>query len=284
MRCASTASTSTARPRRGKQLENAAAYLELHIEQGPVLESTGPAARRRARHLRRRAAPDHLARPGRARRLDADGPAPRRARRRREAGARDPRDRRAGRRRRRVHDRRRRHASRGSSPPSSRPPSSCSTCATSTRRKLAAMCEQAREACERFAREEQHRGRVGADLGDPADPLRRDAGRLRGRGGARGRGRRRTGCRAARCTTPPRSRAAGIPTVMLFVQSLRGLIHTKLEDTKPEHLELVGAGARPAGGEDDRLGRATLKPGTIPETRRLSSRTRTVFSALESSP
>src|SRR5262245_9459639 len=31
---------------------------------------------------------------------------------------------------------------------------------------------------------------------------------------------------------------AGIPTVMLFVQSLRGLSHTKLEDTKPEQLEL----------------------------------------------
>jgi N-carbamoyl-L-amino-acid hydrolase len=25
---------------------------------------------------------------------------------------------------------------------------------------------------------------------------------------------------------------------MVFVQSLRGLSHTKLEDTKPEHLEL----------------------------------------------
>jgi hydantoinase/carbamoylase family amidase len=31
---------------------------------------------------------------------------------------------------------------------------------------------------------------------------------------------------------------AGIPTVMLFVQSLRGLSHTKLEDTKEEDLEL----------------------------------------------
>jgi N-carbamoyl-L-amino-acid hydrolase len=31
---------------------------------------------------------------------------------------------------------------------------------------------------------------------------------------------------------------AGIPTVMVFVQSLRGLSHTKLEDTKPGHLEL----------------------------------------------
>jgi N-carbamoyl-L-amino-acid hydrolase len=30
---------------------------------------------------------------------------------------------------------------------------------------------------------------------------------------------------------------AGVPTVMVFVQSLRGLSHTKLEDTKEEHLE-----------------------------------------------
>ena len=36
------------------------------------------------------------------------------------------------------------------------------------------------------------------------------------------------------------SRAA-VPTVMLFVQSLRGLSHTKLEDTKEEHLELAVA-------------------------------------------
>ena len=32
---------------------------------------------------------------------------------------------------------------------------------------------------------------------------------------------------------------SGIPTVMMFVQSLRGLSHTRLEDTKPEHLELA---------------------------------------------
>ncbi len=31
---------------------------------------------------------------------------------------------------------------------------------------------------------------------------------------------------------------AGVPTVMVFVQSLRGLSHTKLEDTKEEHLEM----------------------------------------------
>jgi N-carbamoyl-L-amino-acid hydrolase len=31
---------------------------------------------------------------------------------------------------------------------------------------------------------------------------------------------------------------AGVPTVMMFVQSLRGLSHTKLENTREEHLEL----------------------------------------------
>jgi N-carbamoyl-L-amino-acid hydrolase len=34
---------------------------------------------------------------------------------------------------------------------------------------------------------------------------------------------------------------AGVPTVMLFVQSLRGLSHTKLEDTREEHLQLAVA-------------------------------------------
>jgi N-carbamoyl-L-amino-acid hydrolase len=31
---------------------------------------------------------------------------------------------------------------------------------------------------------------------------------------------------------------AGVPTVMLFVQSLRGISHNKIEDTREEHLEL----------------------------------------------
>jgi N-carbamoyl-L-amino-acid hydrolase len=44
---------------------------------------------------------------------------------------------------------------------------------------------------------------------------------------------------------------AGIPTVMVFVQSLRGLSHTKLEDTKREHLELSVAAL-------DRLASKTL--------------------------
>jgi hydantoinase/carbamoylase family amidase len=45
---------------------------------------------------------------------------------------------------------------------------------------------------------------------------------------------------------------AGVPTVMIFVQSLRGLSHTKLEDTKPEHLEFAVAAL-------DRLASKTLE-------------------------
>jgi N-carbamoyl-L-amino-acid hydrolase len=44
---------------------------------------------------------------------------------------------------------------------------------------------------------------------------------------------------------------------MVFVQSLRGLSHTKLEDTKPEHLELsVQALDRVASKTIDRVSRA----------------------------
>ncbi len=47
---------------------------------------------------------------------------------------------------------------------------------------------------------------------------------------------------------------AGVPTVMLFAQSLRGLSHTKLEDTKTEHIELsVLALDRLAGKAIERL-------------------------------
>ncbi len=32
---------------------------------------------------------------------------------------------------------------------------------------------------------------------------------------------------------------AGVPTVMMFVQSLHGISHNKIEDTMEEHLELA---------------------------------------------
>ena len=31
----------------------------------------------------------------------------------------------------------------------------------------------------------------------------------------------------------------GVPTIMIFVQSLHGISHNKMEDTKEEHLELA---------------------------------------------
>ena len=60
---------------------------------------------------------------------------------------------------------------------------------------------------------------------------------------------------------------AGVPAVMMFVQSLRGLSHTKLEDTKDEHLELaVAALDRPASQTIPRV--AELAP---PRSRRSRS-------------
>jgi N-carbamoyl-L-amino-acid hydrolase len=32
---------------------------------------------------------------------------------------------------------------------------------------------------------------------------------------------------------------AGVPTIMMFVQSLHGISHNKIEDTKEEHLEMA---------------------------------------------
>lgn len=45
---------------------------------------------------------------------------------------------------------------------------------------------------------------------------------------------------------------AGIPTVMMFVQSLKGISHNKIEDTKEEHLEMAVAAL-------DRLASATVE-------------------------
>ena len=103
---------------------------------------------------------------------------------------------------------------------------------------LARMLAEAKEASERFAAEENIEVEWEPDLEHPADPVRRDAGRLR-----RGRDPRGRRARSHRLPSGPLHDAAevaraGVPTVMLFVQSLRGLSHTKLEDTKPEHLEL----------------------------------------------
>ena len=56
----------------GRELQNAEAYIELHIEQGPDIARFGFAARSRARHLWRRTARDHFSRSGGAFRQHPD--------------------------------------------------------------------------------------------------------------------------------------------------------------------------------------------------------------------
>ena len=103
--------------------------------------------------------------------------------------------------------------------------------------RLASMLAEAKEASERFAREEDVEvswDRIWAiepilfdrDLIELADEAVREVAET-----------------SHRLPSGPLHDAAevaraGIPTVMLFVQSLRGLSHTKLEDTKLEHIEL----------------------------------------------
>ena len=79
--------------RRSLDRRHPRAYLELHIEQGPVLESMGRSDRRGDRHLRRRAARAAVRRPGGALGVDADRDAPRRVPGRRRDRARLSRDR-----------------------------------------------------------------------------------------------------------------------------------------------------------------------------------------------
>jgi N-carbamoyl-L-amino-acid hydrolase len=103
--------------------------------------------------------------------------------------------------------------------------------------KLAAMLAEAREASERFAREEdvevewQRVWRIDPILFDEAliDLAEEAVTEVAGVSHRLPSGPLHDAAEVAR---------AGVPTVMLFVQSLRGLSHTKLEDTRPEHLEL----------------------------------------------
>jgi hydantoinase/carbamoylase family amidase len=102
---------------------------------------------------------------------------------------------------------------------------------------LAAMLREAREASERFAAEEQCEvawERIWRIDPIPFHPELIDMGEaaIRAVSGA-----------GHRLPSGPLHDAAevaraGIPTVMLFVQSLRGISHNKIEDTLEEHIEL----------------------------------------------
>src|SRR6266511_3407068 len=103
--------------------------------------------------------------------------------------------------------------------------------------KLAAMLEEAKEASERFAAEEDVE--VEWDRIWNIEPILFDEGLIE----LADESIREVAGTSHRLPSGPLHDAAevaraGVPTVMLFVQSLRGLSHTKLEDTKEGHLEL----------------------------------------------
>jgi hydantoinase/carbamoylase family amidase len=104
--------------------------------------------------------------------------------------------------------------------------------------KLASMWEQVREACERFAQEEQLM--VEYERIWEIEPILFDDTLV----GFADEAIREVAGTSHKLPSGPLHDAAevaraGVPTVMIFVQSLRGLSHTKLEDTKAEHLELA---------------------------------------------
>jgi N-carbamoyl-L-amino-acid hydrolase len=104
--------------------------------------------------------------------------------------------------------------------------------------KLASMWEQVREACERFAQEEQLE--VEYERIWEIQPILFDETLI----GFADEAIRQVAGTSHKLPSGPLHDAAevsraGVPTVMIFVQSLRGLSHTKLEDTKPEHIELA---------------------------------------------
>ena len=233
---ARTASSSTARSTRTRSSRTAGAYLELHIEQGPVLEDLGLplgvvlgtyGVERHAVRFTGQSA--HAGSTPMDRRRDALAAAAKLALEIRPIAV--------------------RHggvctvgrvvtkpgivtAVVGECEHPARPASS--------RRGLAGRDAGRGEGRERAVRGRgERRGRMGADLADRADPVRPRADRLRAT-----RRSRTSPAASHRLPSGPLHDAAevaraGIPTVMVFVQSLRGLSHTKLEDTKPEHLELA---------------------------------------------
>ena len=267
-----TASTSTARSTRARELETAAAYLELHIEQGPVLESLGLplgvvqgtfGVERHRITWHGQAA--HAGSTPMDKRRDALAGAAKLALEIREIARRT-----------------------GGGAVCTSGGVVCKpgivTSVVETAEQLLDQRDLTRAGWRRCSRRRRRRAsgspprsdrrRMGEDLVDRADPLRRHAARL-----LRGGGRRGHGHRASPSVRPAarrgRGRARGVPTVMMFVQSLRGLSHTKLEDTREEHLELAVAAL-------DLLASKTI--GWVSSARRRARRRRCAQSRLVAIP
>jgi N-carbamoyl-L-amino-acid hydrolase len=219
------------------ELENAAAYLELHIEQGPVLESMelplgavlGTFGVERHR-ITWRGQAAHAGSTPMDQRRDALAGAAKLALELREIAA-------------RTGD----GAVLTSGGVTCKPGIVTSVVETAEQlldlrhldaAKLASMWEQVREACQRFAEEEKIE--VEFERIWQIQPILFDQTLI----GFADESVQEVAGASHRLPSGPLHDAAevsraGVPTVMIFVQSLRGLSHTKLEDTKPEHLELA---------------------------------------------
>ena len=200
------ASTSTAPAQRARGSRARCAYLELHIEQGPVLLDSGRLASAVSGTFGDERYLITLHRPGRARGLDADAPAPRRARRRGDRGARDPRGRHPP--RRRLHGRRdarrarRDHGGRGRLRDDARPaPPRCRRPRRDARR-------QPRAPARRPPRRSTATVELAARVRRDADAVPPAAGRARARGGRRRRRRRRAADPVRPAARRDRDRAA----------------------------------------------------------------------------
>ena len=220
---------------------DAVAYLELHIEQGPVLEDDEEAGRRGARHDGRRALQPAVHRPGRALGRRADPPAQGRVPRRRRVRARVPRDQHQVLGQDAAHARGR-DVRRGEGRAELRDRGagldrrSRSICARSTRR-CCRRCSPMRSARRSEGGEEAPRqGRVEPAAPHHAAPVRRDADEVR----PRSRSRRSPAARPSFRRGPlhdAAEMAAVVPTAMVFAMSSPGISHTRLEDTPTPALD-----------------------------------------------
>ena len=222
-------------PEAGKERQNAAGYLELHIEQGPVLEKLGSSSRRGSGHQGSRASQHNFSRARSSLWLHADECATRRACSRCEAGAGNSQYCAQASRRGMHHgepqDISRHRDRRGGPLRSNAGPARPGVDI------LAQLFQEAQEASRRFAEEEKctvEWSRIWNIEPVPFHPALIDL------------------CEEAvrevsgtshRMPSGPLHDAAevsraGIPAVMMFVQSLGGISHNKIEDTREEHLEM----------------------------------------------
>ena len=128
--------------------------------------------------------------------------------------------------------------SRASSPAWSRNAASRWTSAIWTPPRWRRMLQEAKAAERKLCARRQRARLLGTPLADRAASVQPRPHRAVRRSHPRNLRPSRIACPPARCTTPPKSPRAGVPTVMMFVQSLHGISHNKIEDTKEEHLEL----------------------------------------------